>query len=41
MNGSQQSLSLKQNLQHTKTFRLGENNNNKQQLMWTQMVERL
>ena len=39
MNGNQQSLSLlKQNLQHTKTFRPGKNNN-KQQLMGTQKTE--
>ena len=40
MNGSQESLSLiKQNLQHTKTFRLGKNSNNKQQLMRIQEIE--
>ena len=41
MNGSQQSLSLlRQNLQHTKIFRLGKNNNNnKQQPMRTQKTK--
>ena len=34
-------LLLKQNLQHTKNFRLGKNNNNKQQLMWTHKTELL
>ena len=36
MNGSRQILSLlKQNLQHTKTFRLGNNNNKQQQQLMT------